>query len=157
LVDATRLDAVLMLGVKFRSPWLSLERVGLNVLHASIPDVDGERIEHAAVSPDGPRAIFAGGDTVALAKHLQGLGVEARPSYHAGTYVCNQAYYIASHAFEGHAESPPVLFVHIPRLPEQAPDAEQAHTRSYDQIVEGVGHIGAYMAEGRLFIGGQSS
>jgi pyroglutamyl-peptidase len=157
VLDKTGPDAVLMLGVKLSSPWLSLERVALNAFHASIPDADGALVEHAPVLQDGREAIFAGGDVPGLAAHLGEHGHDGRPSYHAGTYVCNQAYYLASQALEASLGGPNALFVHVPRLPEQTPADRQATALPYDRIAAAVTCIGAFIAGGRLFNGDQAS
>ena len=98
---------------------ISLERVAINLIDARIPDNEGVQPIDRPVVQGGPDAYFATLPLKAILHALHGRGIPAAMSYSAGTYVCNQVFYLLMHALR---RSPRVLggFVHVPYLPEQA-------------------------------------
>jgi pyroglutamyl-peptidase len=99
---------------------LSIERIGINVDDARIPDNRGAQpIDHAIV-PDGPAAYFASLPIKAMLRAVQRAGVPCEVSQTAGTFVCNHVLYGLMHllATEG-AAGMRGGFVHVPWLPGQ--------------------------------------
>lgn len=111
-----RPSLLLMLGECRSTDPLRWEQLAVNVRHARGRDNDGVRAEDRPVVPGGPLAL-RGTMPAGLHRLLGGGGDRAVPSFHAGTFCCNQAYYLALHqvAFEGAPTR--VGFLHVPCVP----------------------------------------
>lgn len=99
---------------------LSIERIGINVDDARIPDNQGAQPVDTAVAPGGPAAYFASLPVKAMLRAVQQTGVPCEVSQTAGTFVCNHVLYGLMHhlAREGVAGMRGG-FVHVPWLPGQ--------------------------------------
>lgn len=96
---------------------ISMERVAINVNDARIPDNLGEQPIDTPVVIDGPVAYFSTLPIKAMVKALREAGVPAAVSQTAGTFVCNQVFYLLQHALAGTGVRSG--FIHVPNLPEQ--------------------------------------
>ncbi|TBH20982.1 pyroglutamyl-peptidase I [Thermus thermamylovorans] len=103
--------AVFHLGLAEGRPLLTLERLAVNLLDFDRPDNRGEIVEDRPVVPGGPLALPARFPVKRALRRLQEAGIPARQSLSAGSYLCNQAYYLSLHRLP---ERVPVLFVHLP-------------------------------------------
>lgn len=110
---------VIAVGQAGRRAEISLERIAINLIDARIPDNDGQQPIDVPVVAGGPDGYFSSLPLKAIVQALQAQGLPASISYSAGTYVCNQVFYLLMHALR---RKPRVLggFVHVPYLPEQA-------------------------------------
>jgi pyroglutamyl-peptidase len=110
---------VIAVGQAARRAEMSLERIAINLIDARIPDNDGHQPIDLPVIADGPDGYFATLPLKTIVQALHSQGIPASISYSAGTYVCNQVFYVLMHALR---RKPQVLagFVHVPYLPEQA-------------------------------------
>jgi pyroglutamyl-peptidase len=92
---------------------IRVERVALNLLDAPIADNAGRSRRDAPVARGGPAAYFATLDPRVVRGALVRGGVQAELSLSAGSFCCNQAFYVARHLTRRtHAR---VIFLHIPR------------------------------------------
>ncbi|NWF08327.1 pyroglutamyl-peptidase I [Pseudomonas salomonii] len=96
---------------------ISMERVAINVNDARIPDNQGAQPVDTPVVVDGPAAYFSTLPIKAMVKALREAGVPAAVSQTAGTFVCNQVFYLLQHALAGTGVRSG--FIHVPNLPEQ--------------------------------------
>ncbi|MDQ0702971.1 pyroglutamyl-peptidase [Pseudomonas sp. W3I7] len=96
---------------------ISMERVAINVNDARIPDNLGAQPVDTPVVVDGPAAYFSTLPIKAMVKALREAGVPAAVSQTAGTFVCNQVFYLLQHALAGTGVRSG--FIHVPNLPEQ--------------------------------------
>lgn len=96
---------------------ISMERVAINVNDARIPDNLGAQPVDTPVVVDGPAAYFSTLPIKAMVKALREAGVPAAVSQTAGTFVCNQVFYLLQHALAGTGVRSG--FIHVPKLPEQ--------------------------------------
>ena len=98
---------------------ISLERVAINLIDARIPDNAGAQPVDIPVSPRAPSACFTGLPIKSALLALQRAGLAAHVSQTAGTFVCNQVFYVLMRAV---ARTPGIRagFVHVPWLPQQA-------------------------------------
>ena len=109
-----RPDAILMVG-EAPTALLRVEQIGLNVADADRPDNAGRLASSEPVVPGGALAIEASWDARTVVRRLQGEGIAASVSFHAGTFACNAAFYRALHlAREGSGDRPAIGFLHIP-------------------------------------------
>ncbi|WKE64277.1 pyroglutamyl-peptidase I [Gallaecimonas kandeliae] len=113
-------DIILCVGQAGGRAAISLEKVGINLIEARIPDNQGQQPSGQPVVAGGPTAYFSTLPVKRLRAALETAGIPAEISYSAGTYVCNQVLYGACHLAAALPWGPKAGFVHIPYLPEQA-------------------------------------
>ncbi len=122
LVAAHAPSLVVCLGQAGGRAALSIERVGINVDDARIPDNSGAQPIDTPVVPGGPAAYFASLPVKAMLRAVQRAGVPCEVSQTAGTFVCNHVLYGLMHLAATRAPGAAGLrggFVHVPWLPEQ--------------------------------------
>ncbi len=110
---------VLAFGLAATRRAISLERVAINLLDFSLPDNTGEEIREQAILPDGAPAYFSGLPLRRLDSALTVAGIPTEISCTAGTFCCNQAFYLLAHEsndwqrYRGG-------FIHLPCTPDLA-------------------------------------
>ncbi len=106
-------DLIIMAGEHRKARKVLVERVALNVAHATIKDNKGERAHLASVVGNEPLALMTSIDTEALVSRMRRDGIPARTNHHAGTFVCNASFYGAL------LKQNKTVFLHLPgRLPQ---------------------------------------
>lgn len=90
-----------------------VERAALNVIATRHADNRGRVPRERPVERDGPAAYFTTLDVGRVRTVLRTHRVPHVLSFHAGTYACNQALYLALHHAGPGTE---VGFVHVPRI-----------------------------------------
>uniref|UniRef100_A0A7V4E651 Pyrrolidone-carboxylate peptidase n=1 Tax=Thermus tengchongensis TaxID=1214928 RepID=A0A7V4E651_9DEIN len=110
-LHALRPQAVLHLGLAEGRPLLSLERLAVNLLDFERPDNRGAVREDAPVVPGGPLALEARFPLKEALRRLREAGIPARQSLSAGSYLCNQAFYLSLYHLPAQV---PVAFLHLP-------------------------------------------
>ncbi len=116
-LEAPGLAAVLHLGLARGRARISLERVAVNVMDYTIPDLRGDLHTDTPCVAGAPAAYFS---TLPLREILAGLTAEGIPafiSYTAGTYLCNYTLYATLHALAMRRPAIPAGFMHLPLLP----------------------------------------
>lgn len=118
---------------------ISFERVAINVVDARIPDNDGAQPVDAPVVRGGEAAYFATLPIKAMRAALDAAGLPAEISQTAGTFVCNQIFYVLMRALARMpAPRPRGGFVHVPWLPAQTADRPGAPSMPLDDMVAGL-------------------
>ncbi|MGC5628033.1 pyroglutamyl-peptidase I [Georgenia sp. Z1344] len=105
---------LLALGLAEDRTVLTVERVGVNLVDARIPDVDDDRPVDVPVRPGGPDAHLATIDVRSAIAAARGAGVEATTSASAGLFVCNAVLYTALDAAREAGADTVAGFVHLP-------------------------------------------
>ena len=113
-IDRHRPDLFLMLGVRSKNPAIALERFALNIDDNATPDAAGIARQHQPIIPGAPAAYETDIDVVALRHALSPCPIPIEISNHAGTYLCNHAYYRALHHIHLSRLKTRALFIHIP-------------------------------------------
>lgn len=146
LLDEHQPDCVLCLGQAAGREGISLEHAAVNVKASSFPD-------NAGVTFSGEKILESGADSLPsnlplkeLAYALKEVGIPAKISYSAGTYVCNNLFYhLMCYATE-HARRMLCGFIHIPPCEEQKTDfAEGTPILPTAEAVRAVKAIAAYL------------
>jgi pyroglutamyl-peptidase len=104
-------EAVLHLGLAEGRPLLSLERLAVNLLDFERPDNAGNVVEDVPIVPNAPLALPARFPVKAVLKRWREAGIPASQSFSAGSYLCNQAFYLSLFHLP---EEVPVGFIHLP-------------------------------------------
>lgn len=115
-----RPEAIVCLGQAGGRDAVTPERVAVNLMHARIPDNDGFQPVDTPVIKDAPAAYFSALPVKAMVDAMQRLGIPARLSDSAGTYVCNALMFSMLH----HIREIPRGFIHVPYLTEQGKGSE---------------------------------
>ena len=129
-------ELVLCVGQAGGRAALSLERVTINVNDARIPDNAGAQPVDAPVVTRGPAAYFTTLPIKAMHADLRAAGIPAEISQTAGTFVCNQVFYVLMHALAGSRVRGG--FVHIPFLPQQVETLPGVASLDLDAVVAGL-------------------
>ena len=99
---------------------LDIELLAVNIEHASRGDNDGDQPWMREVVPGGANAYRTRLDIPFSISILAAQGVDAVPSCHAGTFLCNQVFYLGCHQCEsGSLEL--AAFIHVPPMADYAP------------------------------------
>ena len=113
--ERLRPEAIVCLGQAGGRDAVTPERVAVNLMDAKIPDNDGFQPVDQPVIPNAPAAYFSTLPVKAMVDHMQGVGVPARLSDSAGSYVCNALMFAMLHRMR----EIPCGFIHVPYLTEQ--------------------------------------
>ena len=105
-----------MLGQAGGRKAVCLERVAINWAEASAADEDGYRPPLAPLINNAPSSYIVDFFSSQWKDHLSKTG-PTEISLSAGAFVCNSIYFQALHTFAN--MKMPILFVHLPYLPEQ--------------------------------------
>lgn len=120
LVGQHQPDAVLCVGQAAGRTGITLERVGINIADARIPDNKGCQPVDEPIDRDGPAAYFATLPLRAMEQAAREAGFSASISNTAGTYVCNHLLYSLLRHADIHQLNTQIGFIHVPYLAEQA-------------------------------------
>ncbi len=119
LMEAHSPSAVVCTGQSSRA-CISLERVAINLADASrIPYNCGAKPRDQRIVEDGPAAYFTRLPVRVLLEKLMKAKIPAEISNTAGTFGCNQIFYLLMRYIETDQLEIPAGFIHVPSLPEQ--------------------------------------
>lgn len=115
-IQAYEPNIVLMFGATQHNDPLRLERFAINLEHTAIGDNTKIPVNERKVIHDGPAAYESHLPIHKLSEHLNSIGVDTRPSYFAGTHVCNSQFYKVLHFLSTFKAKNKICagFVHIP-------------------------------------------
>jgi pyroglutamyl-peptidase len=99
---------------------LDIEQIAINVAHANRGDNDGACPQREAIVEGGPVAYETRLDIPAAVALLEAHGVSAQPAFHAGTFMCNQVFYLGCHRCAlGQLDL--AAFIHVPPMDDFRP------------------------------------
>ncbi len=119
VLDELKSDIVISLGLAPTYTSITVERVGLNLVDARIPDNDGEKPIDMPIVEGAPLAYLSTLPTREIVEELKRKGIPAVLSYSAGTYLCNYALFKVLHYASEHGYPKSAGFIHIPYTPDQ--------------------------------------
>src|SRR5262249_13232437 len=115
LVREHRPALVLALGLADRRSSISLERIAVNLIDARIPDNSRLQPVDVRVVENAPNAYFSTLPVKAMLARLREAGIPAELSQTAGTFVCNQTFFMLMHLLASHPGTRGG-FVHVPHV-----------------------------------------
>jgi pyroglutamyl-peptidase len=127
-------DRVLMVGQAGGRFEMTVERIGINVDDARIPDNEGNQPVDEPIDPDGPAAYFATIPVKAVVERIRKIGVPAKVSNTAGTFVCNHVLYGVLNEIAKREMPVKAGFIHVPYLPEQVVAKDSLPSMSAETI-----------------------
>ena len=117
---------------------MCVERLGINIDDARIPDNAGNQPIDALIKAEGAAAYFSNMPVKRMVKSMADAGIPARLSNTAGTFVCNHILYqlglMADTEFHGLKYG----FIHVPYVPEQVAGKEGVPAMPLEDIVKGL-------------------
>ena len=126
LIQEYQPDRLLLSGLAGDSDAIRIERVGINLCEASIPDNEGVLLEGSPIVKGGPCAYFSTFPYQKMLNAVKQEDIPVRFSYSAGAYLCNHVLYGALQlAHDKYPFLTSVGFIHVPSIPEQVKDGER--------------------------------
>jgi len=135
-LEEVKPDAILSVGQAGGRSDITVERIGINVDDARIPDNAGHQPVDEPVVTGGPAAYFSRLPIKAIVAAVREAGIPASVSQTAGTFTCNRVMYGLLHWLEQHDSPVRGGFIHIPYLPEQAAQHPGAPSMALASIIQ---------------------
>ena len=120
LMQEYRPDAVVCVGQAGGRRGVTIERVAINCMDATLADNDGVVCTDQPIDPAGEAAYFSTLPIRRMHRALREAGFTAALSNSAGTFVCNRVMYEALACAARLERAPLCGFIHLPYLPQQA-------------------------------------
>jgi len=137
-VEKEQPDVIICVGQAGGRFDISVERIGINLDEARIPDNEGNFHQGKAIIEDGENAYFSTLPNRAIVKELKENKIPASVSYSAGTFVCNHVLYGVMHLIKTKYHNMRGGFIHVPFLAEQVLDKRNAPSMSLEMISRGL-------------------
>lgn len=137
-IDRLRPTLVVCLGLAGGRTRIGVERVGINIDDARIPDNKGVQPIDEIIAANGPPAYFATLPVKAMAAAIRAAGVPVEVSNSAGTFVCNHLMYGVLHYIAASGHRARAGFIHVPWSEEQALDKRDAPSMPLASMATGV-------------------
>ncbi|MCH4886167.1 pyroglutamyl-peptidase I [Acidaminobacter sp. JC074] len=137
-IEKEKPDFVICVGQAGGRFGMSLEKVGINLNEARIPDNEGNQPLNEKIKEDGETAYFSSLPNKAIVKTMKDSFVPAEVSYTAGTYVCNHVLYGLMYMIDKKYPEIRGGFIHVPFLPQQAIDKRNAPYMDLESIIKGL-------------------
>lgn len=131
-------DVILSIGQAGGRTNISVERIGINIDDARIPDNEGNQPIDEPVFSDGPDAYFVNIPIKAMVQKMKSGNIPASISNTAGTYICNHVTYGVQHMIHTKYPHKKSGFIHIPFLPEQVVNKPSYASMELERIVQGL-------------------
>ena len=147
-IEKYRPDCVLCLGQAAGRDVISLENTAVNVRASAMPDNAGVICENDTVEAGAPESLSPNLPLKEMLSALKEIGIPAKISYSAGTYVCNDLFYSLLRYIG--KERPRLLggFIHIPATDAQAADFPAGTpTMPLSEAVRAIGTVIAVIGE----------
>ena len=121
-------DPLVALGIGLwpGEPVIRLERLAINLADFEIADNEGAMLADEELHAAGPAALAATIPVRRIEGELLRVGIPARLSATAGTFLCNACLHALLHAAATRLRPPLCGFVHVPYLPAQVAELLQA-------------------------------
>ena len=134
------LDPVLVIGLGQAGgrAEMSLERIAINLIDARICDNEGSQPIDVPVKAGAAAGLFARLPLKRILLALRDAGIPAAISHSAGTYVCNQVFFLTASCLANSASQGRGGFIHVPWLPEQGVNHPGQPTMTLAIMIEGV-------------------
>ncbi|MCU1645763.1 MAG: Pyrrolidone-carboxylate peptidase [Nocardia sp.] len=133
-IESAQPTIVIVTGVAPGRTAPALERVAINMRDFPIPDIAGRTPIDEPVVPGAPAAYLSTLPIKAIVDGWRHAGIPGYVSHTAGTYLCNQTFYLARHLLR--ESSARTGMVHIPVTPMRAVEvgAPPVPSMSLDQL-----------------------
>ena len=136
LIDENKPDVVIALGQAEGRYEITPEKIAINLDNARIPDNAGNLPKNTEIISGGADGLFSTLPVYEIVEKLSRSDIPSSISYSAGTYVCNNVFYlIQSHCKDKNIKSG---FVHIPLMESQASEFPGLPTLSFETMLNAI-------------------
>ena len=120
LIKTHQPSVVISLGQAEGRDFIGPEQVAINLANARIADNAGVKLENQKVDPNAADGYFSTLPIRAIVDAISALGMNAKVSYSAGAFICNEIFFTAQSFLQASA----VIsgFIHLPLAPNQSPE-----------------------------------
>ncbi|HOO33765.1 MAG TPA: pyroglutamyl-peptidase I [Thermotogota bacterium] len=136
-LDEVNPDYLISFGLYGGITHLSLERIGVNLVDARIPDNNGEQPVDLVIDKTGAAAYWTTLPIRAMEKALKEAMIPVRVSYTAGTYICNFIMYTALNHIAKKDLKTKSGFIHVPFIREQCVEFPKRPFMEFETILKG--------------------
>jgi pyroglutamyl-peptidase len=119
---------------------LDIETVALNLEHTVAEDNDGEAPWMRPIHDDAPLAYRTRLDEQSAIETFAAHGITASAAVHAGTFLCNQSFFVGCHYAEQQTPLKLAAFIHVPPMKSFGP-FENALAELIRSLIEGRGSL----------------
>lgn len=127
-IDTFEPDVIILLGEASHATHIRLERIGINLIHARIPDNDGYQPFDQIIKSDGQNAYFSTLPTHQIYERLTKQNIPVKYSFSAGTFLCNDVLYIVLYTLSKRKTSHVKAgFIHFPYIKNQLGDVNHPY------------------------------
>ena len=95
---------------------LDLEVVAVNLEHTETGDNSGEKPRMRPIIENAPLAYQTHLNVPKAIEAFKNVGINAQASFHAGTFLCNQVFYLGCHLAESNSSLEVAAFIHVPPM-----------------------------------------
>lgn len=131
-------EIILVVGQAGGRSEISIERVGINIDDARIPDNQGNQPIDEKIKDTGPAAYFSNLPIKAMAEEIRREGIPAGVSNTAGTFVCNHILYGLMHHMHTNNTGSRGGFIHVPFIPSQVTDKKGQPSMALRDMVKAI-------------------
>jgi pyroglutamyl-peptidase len=117
---------------------ISVEKIGINLNEARIPDNEGQQPMDEWIYVDGQNAYFSSLPIKAIVKRMHEQDIRAKISYSAGTFVCNHLLYGLLYLIDTRFSHIRGGFIHVPFLSQQIIGKGDKPFMTLDMMTEAV-------------------
>jgi pyroglutamyl-peptidase len=137
LLAERRPQAMLLFGLAARTPHVRIETRARNAVTTIWPNAEHARARKGSIARDREALMF-GPHTAKLLRAALAIGIDARASRNAGSYLCNYLSWRAIEATSGDNGPALAAFVHIPLLARGAESRRKgkAHRVTLEELVD---------------------
>jgi len=136
LIKTHQPSVVISLGQAEGRDFIGPEKVAINLADARIADNAGVKLENQKVDPNAADGYFSTLPIRAIVDAISALGINAKVSYSAGAFICNEIFFTAQSFLQASA----VIsgFIHLPLAPNQSPEFPGLPTMPIEDQVAGI-------------------
>lgn len=138
LLTAGDFNFALAVGLAGGRSEICIERIGINIDDARIPDNAGEQPIDQVIEKEGPAAYFSNIPVKKMVQAVGDAGVPARLSNTAGTFVCNHVLYQLGNLTDTEFPALKFGFIHVPYVPEQFENKNRMPSMALEDIIRGL-------------------
>ena len=120
LIKTHQPSVVISLGQAEGRDFIGPEQVAINLANARIADNAGVKLENQKVDPNAADGYFSTLPIRAIVDAISALGMNAKVSYSAGAFICNEIFFTAQSFLQ--ASTVISGFIHLPLAPNQSPE-----------------------------------
>ncbi len=136
LISGNKPDVVISLGQAEGRDFIGPEQVAINLADARIADNAGVKLENQLLNEAAADGYFSTLPIRSIVEAVSSLGINAKISYSAGAFICNEIFFTMQSALQGNA----VIsgFIHLPLAPIQAAEFPGLPTMAIEDQVKAI-------------------